>query len=76
MYIGEGGVEAQPGPFSMKSIPVGCFRNKQTKNFRFEPKQTETKFVLVDFLFVSQNKKNFVSVRFGIFYPFRNNRNK
>jgi hypothetical protein len=44
---------------------LGCPRNKQ-KNFPFEPKQTETRPVLVDFRFVSQNQKINFSVRFGV----------
>jgi hypothetical protein len=52
---------------------LGCFRNK-TKIFRFEPKHSETKSVLVDFRFVSRNKKflfRFVSVCFGSFRYFK-----
>jgi hypothetical protein len=45
-------------------LAVGCPRNNR-KNFRFEPKQTETQSVSVVFQFVSRNPKKkfpFVSV--------------
>jgi hypothetical protein len=37
---------------------LGCPRNKQ-KKFRFEPKQTETQSVSVDFRFVWRKQKQF-----------------
>ena len=46
------------------------------KNFRFEPKQTETRSVSRLFRFVSWNQKFFFFVCFGVLNLYRNNRNK
>ncbi len=46
------------------------------KNFRFEPKQTETRSVSRLFRFVSWNPKKNFSVCFGVSNLYRNNRNK
>ena len=45
-------------------------------NFRFEPKQTETRSVSRLFRFVSWNQKKCFSVCFGVSNLYRNNRNK
>ena len=62
---------------STQHVPHKTFVLETNKsNFRFEPKQTETRSVSRLFRFVSWNQNQTVSVCFGVSNLYRNNRKK
>jgi hypothetical protein len=68
-----------PKEFRMNAFRLGCPRNKQTKIFGLNRNKPKLNLFRLFFgLFCETNRLffRFVSVRFGVSDPFRNNRNK